>query len=169
MDYLWFAFKANFGGSSNQMHQNSSSRIVTFTCLFIGSLFWMLYRASVTSVLSAEKIQLPFTDLDSLFKSDYELIAPPRSYAISQLFVKGGEDSIYGRLYQNNMKNSSFYPLNEGIDYIIRKPKSALISLGDPIRFYKNHHCEVRLSSFESRTSLEMDRALSLTLSFCGD
>ena len=44
MDYLWFAFKANFGGSSNQVHQNSSSRIVTFTCLFIGSLIWMLYR-----------------------------------------------------------------------------------------------------------------------------
>ena len=88
---------------------------------------------------------------------------------ISQLFVKGGEDSIYGRLYENNMKNTSFYPLNEGIDYIIREPKSALISLGDPIRFYRNHHCEVRLSSFESRTSLEMDGALSFTLSFCGD
>ena len=143
MDYLWFAFKANFGGSSNQVHQNFSSRIVTFTCLFIGSLIWMLYRASVTSVLSAEKIKLPFTDLERLFKSDYELIAPPRSYAISQLFVKGGEDSIYGRLYENNMKNTSFYPLNEGIGYIIRKPKSALISLGDPIRFYRNHHCEV--------------------------
>ena len=143
MDYLWFAFKANFGGSSNQVHQNSSSRIVTFTCLFIGSLIWMVYRASVTSVLSTVKIRLPFTDLESLYRSDYELIAPPRSYAISQLFVKGGEDSIYGRLYKNNMKSPSFYPLNEGIDYIIRKPKSALISLGDPIRFYRNHHCEV--------------------------
>ena len=87
--------------------------------------------------------------MDSTYRSDYELIAPPRSYASSQLFVKGGEDSIYGRLYKNNMKNTSFHPLNEGIDYIISKPKSALISLGDPIRFYRNHHCEVRLSSFE--------------------
>ena len=47
MDYLWFAFKANFGGSSNQVHQNSSSRIVTFTCLFIGSLIWMLFRCEI--------------------------------------------------------------------------------------------------------------------------
>ena len=72
LDNLWVAVKANFGGKPNLLAKSNTKQIVVFTWLLVGSIVWMAYRASFTSVLSIIKLQLPFNDLESLSKSDYK-------------------------------------------------------------------------------------------------
>ena len=109
----------------------------------LGTLIWISYRASFTSKLSVKNAKVPFDNLENLLASDYKLIGPPSSYAISQFFINAEENSIYDKLYKNNMFGlESFYPLDKGIGTIIQGRKMALISLGDPIRFYTNYHCQ---------------------------
>ena len=49
---LWISMKANAGGKPSFVSKNVSHRIVLFTCLFIGAIVWIAYRASLTSKLS---------------------------------------------------------------------------------------------------------------------
>ena len=51
---LWVAFKANFGGKPSfaLAHKSVTLQIILFTCLLVGSVIWMAYRASLTSELS---------------------------------------------------------------------------------------------------------------------
>ena len=68
---LWIALKANFGGKPGTIISNNAYQIVIFSCLLVGSIFWMAYRASLTSELAVVKFKLPFDDLESLLVSDY--------------------------------------------------------------------------------------------------
>ena len=68
---LWIALKANFGGKPGSIINNNAYQIVIFSCLLVGSIFWMAYRASLTSELAVVKLKLPFDDLESLLVSDY--------------------------------------------------------------------------------------------------
>ena len=48
------------------------------------------------------------------------LIAEPKDWAPSQWFIQGNEESIYGKLYKNNMDGlSSFFPIAEGLNYLV--------------------------------------------------
>ena len=68
---LWIAFKANFGGKPGSIIKNNAYQMVIFSCLLVGSIFWMAYRASLTSELAVVNFKLPFDDLESLLVSDY--------------------------------------------------------------------------------------------------
>ena len=68
---LWIALKANFGGKPGSIIKNFAYQIVIFSCLLVGSIFWMAYRASLTSELAVVNFKLPFDDLESLLVSDY--------------------------------------------------------------------------------------------------
>ena len=68
---LWIALKANFGGKPGSIIKNNSYQILIFSCLLVGSIFWMAYRASLTSELAMVNFKLPFNDLESLLVSDY--------------------------------------------------------------------------------------------------
>ena len=68
---LWIALKANFGGKPGSIIKNNAYQIVIFSCLLVGSIFWMAYRASLTSELAVVNLKLPFDDLESLLVSDY--------------------------------------------------------------------------------------------------
>ena len=68
---LWIALKANFGGKPGSIINNNAYQIVIFSCLLVGSIFWMAYRASLTSELAVVNLKLPFDDLESLLVSDY--------------------------------------------------------------------------------------------------
>ena len=68
---LWISMKANAGGKPNTVFKNGTQKIVLFTCLFVGVVVWIAFRASFTSVLSVTKFHLPFNDLESLHKSNF--------------------------------------------------------------------------------------------------
>jgi hypothetical protein len=65
---------ANFGGkpSLSEWGTIQSSRFVIFTSLLTGTVVWISYRAFLTSELSTAKTKFPFTDLESLSKTDYK-------------------------------------------------------------------------------------------------
>ena len=71
---LWIAFRANFGGKTTfaLAHKSVTIQIVLFTCLLVGSVIWMAYRASLTSELSVRRVSKPFDSLESLLESDYK-------------------------------------------------------------------------------------------------
>ena len=71
---LWFAFKANFGGKPSFALADKSFtlQIILFTCLLVGSVVWMAYRASLTSELSIRRVKKPFNSLESLLETDYK-------------------------------------------------------------------------------------------------
>ena len=71
---LWIALKANFGGKPGSIIKNNAYQILIFSCLLVGSIFWMAYRASLTSELAVVNFKLPFNDLESLLVSDYRLV-----------------------------------------------------------------------------------------------
>jgi hypothetical protein len=98
--------------------------------------------------------------LDSLkgYLIIFRLIGPPSDYAISLLFQNSKKDSIYGRLFQNNMDGSrSFYKDRNALIQLVESEKVAFVQIGDTINFHEDYHCKVNdshhlnlLMSFQS-------------------
>ena len=75
----------------------------------------------------------------------FRLIAPPSDYAISLLFQNSKKDSIYDRLYQNNMDGPrSFYKDEAALKEVVESEKVAFVQVGDPIHFLEDYHCKVQ-------------------------
>ena len=73
----------------------------------------------------------------------FRLIGPQSDYAISLLFQKSKKDSIYGRLYQNNMDGPrSFYKDRDALDQLVECEKVAFVQHSDPINFFEDYHCK---------------------------
>ena len=74
----------------------------------------------------------------------FRLIGPPSDYALSLLFQNSKNDSIYGRLYQNNMDGPrSFYKDRDALQELVESEKVAFVQAGDPINFHEDYHCKV--------------------------
>ena len=74
----------------------------------------------------------------------FRLIGPPSDYALSLLFQNSKNDSIYGRLYQNNMDGlKSFWTDREALQQLVESEKVAFVQAGDPINFHEDYHCKV--------------------------
>ena len=71
LENLWIAFKANFGGKPSSIHENNSYKISIFSCLLVGSIVWIAYRAEIISELSVLKVKMPFDNLEQLSKLNY--------------------------------------------------------------------------------------------------
>ena len=81
---------------------------------------------------------------NSLKSNLSRLIGPPKDYALSQFFRNGQNDSMYGKLYKNNMDGlNSFFTNSKGLEHIVKSEKVAFIQHGDLINFYKDYHCKV--------------------------
>ena len=75
----------------------------------------------------------------------FRLIGPPSTWIMSQKFQTANQDSIYGRLYKNNMDGlDSFCTLENGLEYVLQNDKVALI-FEEPIYSYQQYHCKVQL------------------------
>ena len=60
--------------------------------------------------------------------------------------MQANEESIYGKLFKNNMDVNSFYPFAEGIDYVMNSDTEvALFHLQD-INSFEKYHCKVKTS-----------------------
>ena len=81
LENLWLAFKANFGGKPNSIHESSSYKISIFYCLLVGSIVWIAYRAEIISQLSVLKVKMPFDNLEELSKSNYRQVLNSGSFS----------------------------------------------------------------------------------------
>jgi hypothetical protein len=78
----------------------------------------------------------------------FRLIGPPSTWIMAQKFQTANQDSIYGRLYKNNMDGlDSFCTLENGLEYVLKNDKVALI-FEEPIYSYQQYHCKVKLIFF---------------------
>ena len=88
---------------------------------------------------------LLFTTNQSILSS--RLIGPPKDWAISQVFLQENEESIYGKLFKNNMEGlSSFYPFFEGIDYLVDSDTEVALFHFQDINSFEKYHCKVKTS-----------------------
>ena len=88
---------------------------------------------------------------------NFRLIGPPSDYALSLLFQNSKKDSIYGRLYQNNMQGlKSFYKDRVALEQLVKSGKVAFVQAGDMINFHEDYHCKVlHLSHLNLHTSFQ--------------
>lgn len=141
---FWIAFKANFGGKPSKINaKNNAYQIGIFICLLAGSIFWIAYRASLTSELSVVRLKPPFNNLESLLKSDYRLISPPKSWAMSLTLINAEEGSIWAKLYQKKMDEKSFFAFEDGARHIINKEKVAYLQDGVQLRYFDEFNCKI--------------------------
>ncbi len=71
--WLWITFSANLGGKPKDPVKSkmAANKIVLFTCLMVGNIVFMGYRASITSELSVVKNAYPFNSLEGLLASSF--------------------------------------------------------------------------------------------------
>ncbi len=74
LDWLWIAITANFGKKPMYLPKNHS-RTAVFTCLIVGNVIWIGYRAYLISALSVQQPRaFPFTSLEELSNSNYRSV-----------------------------------------------------------------------------------------------
>ena len=73
------------------------------------------------------------------------LIGPPKDWASTQWFIQGNEESIYGKLYKNNMEGlSSFYPVVDGIDYLVNGDTEVALFQFMNLHSFQEYQCKVK-------------------------
>ena len=82
---------------------------------------------------------------------------------MSRTLTEADTKSIWGRLHQNKMdETSSFFGMKDGIEHILNEPKVAFITTGDFIRYFSEYqHCKVctlyHYSAFLNYKQLEIN------------
>ena len=71
---VWSTLMANFGRKPSKPASSPVGKWIIFVCLLAGNILWITYRASLTSKLSVDKKELPFTSLNDLPDSGYRYI-----------------------------------------------------------------------------------------------
>ena len=73
------------------------------------------------------------------------LIGPPKDWASTQWFIQGNEESIYGKLYKNNMEGlSSFYPVADGINYLVNSDTEVALFQFMNLHSFQEYQCKVK-------------------------
>ena len=102
-----------------------------------------------TGVLAISKRKwnlIYFTTTTIKFILSPRLIGPQKDWASAQWFLKGSEESIYGKLYKNNMDGlSSFYPVVEGIDYLVNSDTEVALFHFFNVHSYQEYECKVNI------------------------
>ena len=93
---------------------------------------------------------------------NFRLIGPPSDFALSLLFQNSKKDSIYGKLYKNNMEGpKSFYKDRNALEQLVESGKVAFVQAGDMINFHEDYHCKVlHLNYLNLHTSFQFFIAL---------
>ena len=75
---------------------------------------------------------------------NFSLISPPEQWTVTRTLTEADSKSIWGRLHQNKMDDtSSFFGMKDGIEHILNEPKVAFLNSGDFIRYFSDYHCKV--------------------------
>ena len=77
----------------------------------------------------------------------FRLIGPIGAPA--QYFQNADENSIYGKLYENNMLGQeSFFSTFDGLEILQKGDKVAFFTNGANVRARKDYHCKVKDSCY---------------------
>ena len=70
---IWASFTPNFGGTPFQSKTDyiASYKTLVFVFMLDGLVLWASYQSFLYTELSTPLIKYPFTDLNTLAKSDY--------------------------------------------------------------------------------------------------
>ncbi len=76
MSSLWLAFSANFGGkpATPPKRDDWINRVWVFTCLLVGSIIFMSYRASLSAALAVQNVKMPFNSPTTFLLTDMEYV-----------------------------------------------------------------------------------------------
>ncbi len=86
---FWATLMANAGRkpASKLPLKSAANKLVLFTCLLVGNIIWMGYRASITSELSVTKVVHPFNSMEGLSRTDYKSVRISLGLISSYLFL----------------------------------------------------------------------------------
>ena len=74
----------------------------------------------------------------------FRLMGPPISWVLSKYFINGKNDSIYGKVYKNNMNGlDSFYPIAKGLEMVANNNSNLAFIEADPITHLHHLKCKV--------------------------
>ena len=109
---------------------------------------WIGYQSFLTAELAVVPKQQPFTDLDSLSKTDWTLVTFPIGFPHSFIFTDSTSDSPYTKIFKHNMNlKDSFsleYASSKSILETVNKPKTAVFVMHDDVK--KPIQCQVKIS-----------------------
>ena len=95
----------------------------------MGNVVWLAYNGALLSQLITPKVVKPFHDWESLIKSGYKLYVGSRATgATASMFTNADPNTVFGRVYKNNMDNSSFDSKDMSIMNTIKHPNAAYIT-----------------------------------------
>ena len=74
--FLWTSFIAFFGGkpTPTSIDSKRSYKAVVFTSLLAGVVMWIAYRSYLSAALAISFKSYPFTDMESLSKTDWKYV-----------------------------------------------------------------------------------------------
>ncbi len=145
----------NVGGKpKNQMaNKTESNKLVLFTCLLTGTVMWIGYRASLTSELSAKKIQYPFNSIEELYETDFVLATDNKGSTIAELIRSSKEGAYFHKVLTNHMMtNDSFVGLVQGLQNTVGKHHHAYFEDKLIVQSHTEYSCKV--SSFGFYTTI---------------
>ena len=148
-DAFWNSFTLYLGGNGTIPEYSKklikSYKLIIVLSLLFGNIVWIGYQAFLTAQLASITKQMPFTDLESLSKTDWTLVTFPRGFPHSLIFTNASEKSYYNKVYHNNMKTDQSFALQYGsstsILQTITKPKTAIFAMNDDVQ--KSIQCKV--------------------------
>ena len=82
---------------------------MNFIVLYM-QLFHLLSRAAITSHVISKRMKLPFTDLEGLLASDYDVITTANS-SKEALFRLAPPESTIGKIWSQKMSKVNFHGL----------------------------------------------------------
>ena len=84
--FIWTSFIAFFGGppKPTAIDKKFLYKIVVFTSLLSGSIFWMSYRGTLQAELSVSQKKYPFKDIIGLSKTNWRYVLTV--YLLNQQF-----------------------------------------------------------------------------------
>ena len=145
---------ANFGGGFLGRRNNEShtvTKLIVFLSVYMSSIvFWIAYRASLTSGLTQEIIKLPFTNLEELSTSDYILMTSTQGNSLANRFLKPA-NQLDKAISQRNIKmNESFIGPKVGLQYVLTRHHRAFLGYENIIARHleslpEDQQCELKI------------------------
>ena len=100
ISHSWLIFCSYFGRKPTpiQFETRFPLRVLLFSIFLAGNVIFMSYRASLTSELSVRDSLMPFTNLEGLLATDFDLVIKSSGFTANQ-FTSSRNGSIFRKLH----------------------------------------------------------------------
>ena len=127
----------------------NSLKLILFTSCICGNIVWIGYQAFLTAKLAIVSNQQPFTDLESLSKTDWTLVTFPIGFPHSFIYTDAVVSSTYANVFENNMDLAKSFSLKyasaKSILETLKKEKTAVFVMEDDVK--KSIQCQVLITT----------------------